>query len=278
MHAQYPRAHGERVCGLQAGVRSAEIQAMAPFAVLRRRAALVAVAALTTAAAPGPAAGAGAVTSTARSVTFAGSSWAVKASAGLVGPGPNVFSDRPENVWVDASGRLHLRITYRDGQWMAAEVILGQSLGYGTYRFDLESPAGQLDPNVVLGMFTWSDRAAYSHREIDVELARWGDAASGTNAQYVVQPFDRPGNLVRFQQPAEGPTSHQFSWTSKAVSFLSTTATGATIADWKYTGRSVPKAGDERARINLWLHGGAPPTDGNEVEVVLSGFTFTGAR
>lgn len=251
---------------------------MPPFARLRQSAALVAVAALSIAAAPSTGARAGTVTDTSRSVTFAGSSWAVKASAGLVGPGPNVFSDSPENVWVDSAGRLHLRITYRDGRWLAAEVILAHSLGYGTYRFDVESSTGQLDANVVLGMFTWSDRAAYNHREIDVELARWGDAASATNAQYVVQPYDRPGNIVRFQQPAEGATSHQFAWTSKAVSFLSSTATGDTIASWKYTGRGVPKAGDERARINLWLHGGAPPTDGNEVEVVLSNFTFTRAR
>lgn len=250
---------------------------MPPFAAFRRPAALVAVAALSLAAAPAPRIGAASVTSTSRSVAFAGSTWAVKSSAGLVGPGPNVFSDSPENVWVDSAGRLHLRITYRDGRWLAAEVILAQSLGYGTYRFDVESPAGQLDPNVVLGMFTWSDRAAYNHREIDVELARWGDAASATNAQYVVQPYDQPGNLVRFQQSAEGPTSHQFTWTSKAVSFLSSAGTGA-IASWKFAGRGVPKAGDERARINLWLHGGAPPMDGNEVEVVLSGFSHTAAR
>ncbi len=41
----------------------------------------------------------------------------MKASPGLVGPGPNVFSDSPENVWVDAAGQLHMRITARDGQW-----------------------------------------------------------------------------------------------------------------------------------------------------------------
>ncbi len=219
--------------------------------------------------------GAGAATAPVRSISFAGSSWAVKSSAGLVGPGPNVFSNSPENVWVDAAGQLHLRITYRNGQWLSAEVVLDHSLGYGTYQFNLASPTGQLDPNVVLGLFTWSDTAAYNHREIDVELARWGDPTATTNAQYVVQPYSRAGNLVRFAQPADPTTSHQFTWGPKAVSFLSTTGAGATIASWKYTGRDVPRSGDERTHINLWLNGGAPPTDGNEVEVVLSGFTFT---
>lgn len=33
---------------------------------------------------------------------------------------------------------------------------------------------------------------------------------------------------------------------------------------------------DERTRVNLWLHGGAPPADGAEVELVLDAFNFTG--
>ena len=216
----------------------------------------------------------GAAQTAGRTVTFAGASWAVKASAGLIGPGPNLFSDSPENVWVDDAGQLHMRITARDGQWRSAEVILDRSLGYGTYRWTVASPVGRLDPNVVLGLFTWSDDADYNHREIDIEVARWGDAAGASNAQYVVQPWDRAGNLRRFVQPDAAPTTHEFTWTSKSVSFRSATPSGETISAWTYKGRDVPRAGNERTRMNLWLNGGAPPADGAEVEVVLSGFTF----
>ena len=217
---------------------------------------------------------AGAATIGPRTVSFAGYSWSVKASSDLAGPGPNFFSDSPENVWVDEAG-LHLRITYRDGQWQAAEVGLDRSLGSGTYRFTVASPVGQLDPNVVLGLFTWSDAPAYNHREIDIEVAKWGDPAAATNAQYVVQPYDRNGNLRRFTQPDVAGSVQEFSWASKSVTFRSATAAGATIASWKYTGRDVPRAGNERTRINLWLNGGAPPTDGAEVEVVLSNFSYS---
>lgn len=210
-----------------------------------------------------------------RTVTFAGSSWTVKDSAGLVGPGPNYFSGGPENVWVDAAGQLHLRITARNGQWQSAEVVLDRSLGYGTYRWTVASPLGRLDPSVVLGLFTWSDDAAYNHREIDIEVARWGDAAGATNAQYVVQPWDRTGNLRRFVQPDTSPTTQEFTWTSKSVAFRSATAAGQTIDAWTYKGHDIPRAGNERTRMNLWLNGGAPPTDGAEVEVVLSDFAFT---
>jgi len=220
-------------------------------------------------------ASAGAVIAGPRTVAFSGSSWAVKSSMGAVGPGPNIFSDSPENVWVDAAGQLHLRITFRDGRWRAAEVILDRSLGYGTYRFTLASPVGRLDPNVVLGLFTWSDNPAYNHREIDIELARWGNATSATNAQYTVQPYDHAGNVRTFVLPDSAPTTHEFTWAPNRCSFRSATAADNTIASWRYSGRDVPRAGDERTRINLWLGGGAPPTDGAEVEVVLSRFSFT---
>ena len=216
---------------------------------------------------------AGAVTVGPRTVAFSGFSWSVKASTGLVGPGPNVFSDSPENVWVDAGGQLHLRITYRNGQWLAAEVVVDRSLGYGTYAFNLASPTGRLDPNVVLGLFTWSDDLAYNHREIDVELARWSDAGATQNAQYAVQPADRVGNLSRFVQPDAPATSHQFAWAPNRVSFASSSG-ASTVAAWKYSGADVPKPGNERTRINLWLDRGRPPTDGAEVEVVLSQFSF----
>ena len=123
-----------------------------------------------------------------RTLQFSGYTWNVKTSAGKVGPGPNLFSDSTNNVWVDASGRLHLKITKDANRWNCAEVICTNSLGHGTYRFYLDSPVDNLDPNVVLGLFTWSDDPAYADREIDVECSRWANAADSDNAQFVVQP------------------------------------------------------------------------------------------
>ena len=171
------------------------------------------------------------------------------------------------------------RVTHRDGRWQTAEVILDRSLGYGTYRFTVASSVGKLDPSVVLGLFTWSDDEAYHHREIDIEVAKWGNAAAA-NAQYAVQPAGKAANLRRFAQPDVAPTVQGFTWSSKAVTFRSATAAGATtagatIATWNYTGADVPKAGNERTRINLWLDRGTAPTNGAEIEVVLSNFSFT---
>ena len=63
-----------------------------------------------------------------RTVLFAGYSWSVKRSDEAVGPGPNLFSDRPENVWVDEDHRLHLGVTDRR-RWLCAEVVIAPTLG-----------------------------------------------------------------------------------------------------------------------------------------------------
>ncbi len=211
----------------------------------------------------------------ARMVAWSGQSWTVKASRTPVGPGPNLFSDSIDNVWVDPVGRLHLKITSRRGRWHAAEVVLGHSLGHGTYRFVLASRLDRFDPNVVAGLFTWSDEPASHHREIDIEFGRWSDAPQ-CNARYTVQPYDAAGHGHAFRQTAAAPSSHEFRWASDRVSFRSAGPTGQAVANWDYCGPDVPTAGDERTRVNLWLHGGAPPADGAEVELVLDAFIFTG--
>lgn len=207
-------------------------------------------------------------------VTWGGLSWQVKTSTAPVGPGPNVFSKA--NVAVDPSDHLHLRIA-RDAsaRWTCAEVIGPMSYGYGSYSFVVGSDVSALDPNVVLGLFTWSDRAQYAHREIDVEVARWGNATDQTNAQFVVQPADRAGHLSRFIEPAASRTLLRFTWRAGEVSFEARRLdTDTLVAAYAYLGSDVPKPGDERVRLNLWLFGGAPPANGQPVEVVVESFAF----
>jgi len=207
-------------------------------------------------------------------VAWSGVTWQVKTSRSAVGPGPNVFDKA--NVSVDAAGRLHLRIARNAaGTWTTAEIIGPRTYGYGTYTFTLASPVDDLDPNVVLGLFTWSDRARFAHREIDIEFARWGNAGDPTNAQYVVQPWDAPNHTTRFTQPAVTRSTHSFTWRPGSITWQSLDGAGAQIAAGSSSGSDVPPSGDERVRLNLWLFEGAAPTDGQPVEVVVESFTFT---
>ena len=216
-----------------------------------------------------------------RWVNFSGYDWSVKTSTGLIGPGPNYFSDSTNNVWLDAQGRMHLRITNRSNQWQCAEIVSARTFGYGTYRFELDSMVDNLDVNAVLGLFTWSDDPAYADREIDVECSRWGNAADSNNAQFVVQPYNFAGHLTRYDVSAGiSNSTHFFTWESNRISFqslrgayLSSPEPTNIISSWTYT-LAVPQTGDENVRLNLWLNSGSPPAGNSEVEILIKSFQF----
>ncbi len=216
-----------------------------------------------------------------RWIQYSGYDWWVKSSSGPVGPGPNYFSDSTNNVWVDSLGRLHMLITNRSNQWQCAEIVTARTFGYGNYRFELVSSANDVNLNAVLGLFTWSDDPAYADREIDIECSRWGNGADINNAQFVVQPFDTAGHLVRYAVPAgQTNTTHVFVWETNRVSFQSQIGSfdpapvpGNQITNWSYT-LSVPQTGDENVRINFWLVNGNPPVGNSELEFIIKSFEF----
>lgn len=215
-----------------------------------------------------------------RSIRFSGYSWRVKNSAiSRVGPGPNYFSSRRANVWLDGLGWLHLRAVKRGGRWYCAEIFSTRSFGYGSYTFTLASRVDRLDRNAVLGLFTWDNAApAYAYREIDIEFSRWS-ARGARNAQYVVQPWQHPGNKHRFNLALSGVYStHSFNWSANRVLFSSsrgrTPSPAGALQSWTYSGADIPPAGAGHARINLWLVDGKPPSNGRSVEIVVKAFHF----
>ena len=216
-----------------------------------------------------------------RFLSFSGYDWSVKASPGTVGPGPNYFSDATNNVWIDTNGWLHLRITHRSNAWQCAEIVSARSFGHGNYRFELNSVADNLNPNVTLGLFTYSDDPAYTNREIDVECSRWQNAADTNNSQFVVQPYYLANQLVRYRvPPGLANSTHLFVWETNRISWQSRTgaySAAATnlISSYVFSNAAnVPQSGDEAVHLNLWLINGSPPTDNNEVEVIIKSFNF----
>jgi hypothetical protein len=208
-----------------------------------------------------------------RTIEFSGYTWNVKFGDTPISPGPNYFTDDESDVYVDENG-LHLKIVYRDSKWYCSEVFTTEPLGIGTYRFTLASPVDTIDKNVVIGLFTWDVNAWEDYfREIDIEFSRWG-LDTGPNAQYVVQPWGGAGNRHQFDLTlAPGSSVHEFTWLADSIQFMST-QDGATLHSWTYTGGNIPPAGPANARINVWLMNQTPPSDGQEVEIVVEAFEF----
>ncbi len=220
-----------------------------------------------------------------RSLDFAGRTWRVK-GPGYYGPGPNVFSDASDCVWVDASGRLHLTLSDRGAHWAATEVVLEDALGYGDYVVTTVGRLDLLDIHAVLGIFLWQYGPCWNeayfwwnpYNEIDIEYSRWGDASNDIG-QFVAQPWDWYGNMERFDLSFEEGelTSHAMRWLADRVEYRvwrggpDDESPESTVRTWTYAGPHVPRPEQPRMHLNLWKLQGNP---GEDQEVVFQDFRF----
>jgi hypothetical protein len=204
-------------------------------------------------------------------ITFSGYQWRIKKTAGRVDPGPNFFG--PKGVRVDTEGTLHLAIVEKRSRWFCSEIILNRSLGYGEYYFVVSTAS--LSDNAVFGIFLWDPEAPRLYfREVDIELSRWGNRRK-PNAQFAVQPYSRPGHLVRFELP-EGRAELSFDWRPGQL-FCRAAVSGRVVRAHRFS-KGVPVPGAENVRLNLWLYRGLPPITGTKCEVVIQRFEYIPAK
>ena len=239
-------------------------------------------------------------------IFFSGYGWRKKASSFPVGPGPNFFSSSDKNIWLDANGYLHLKITKEGTQWKSAEVISTANFGYGTYVFTLASDVSNLNEKAVLGLFTWDDSTFYeqANSEIDIEFSKWNNPTDTLLLTYSAQPvlFENP---VIYSERTYHPimkvsalktnTTHAFTWKQNEVTWVSYAGDNypgtLPLANWRFDATNQPRVKIEggknslpivvpapgtttNARMNLWLLSGQAPSDGKEIEVVVKSFKF----
>ena len=197
-----------------------------------------------------------------RTLSWSGLSWTVRAADWGGSPGPNLCSAR--NVAVDG-GTLRLAINRARRGWTCAEIQSRKSFGYGRYEFVVNSDLAQLDPWVVLGLFTYADDRPRPYNEIDIEVARWGDRRDPTNTQLVQQPYRRRGNTKRITLPPRPPYTMWWDWTRGSIAWGITDGTGALVS-----ARSKPtpfKPAGELVHLNLWLAEGHAPARPLAIEI-----------
>jgi hypothetical protein len=206
-----------------------------------------------------------------RTLQFSGYEWQVRSVSSPRGGRNNNYDTA--NAWTDENGFLHLRIAQKAGEWTSAEIKLQRSLGYGTYQFVVRD-VSQLEPAAVLSMFTWDEaEAGQNHREMSIELARWGDA-DNKNGQYVVQPYYVPANVVRFNVPA-GTLTHSLRWEAGQAKFKTFRGreTSSVVAEHTFT-TGVPGPGAELLHLDLYIFGNAKTPLQKDVEVVIEKFEY----
>ncbi|MES1182938.1 MAG: MYXO-CTERM sorting domain-containing protein [Myxococcales bacterium] len=191
------------------------------------------------------------------------------------------------NVSVDANGWLHLRITKNGNTWTASELFTTQKLGFGTYQWQIEGPIDTFDKNNVLGLFPYGPAAGIGSdgtNEIDIEFSRWG-IANAPNADFTDYPAS--GNVIgetTFTFSLGGSTSATARFTWNATSIESSVLKGhqamasdtGLLKKWKYAPNNPSVNIPQQALplgINLWCFD-APPSDGQNVEIVLRDFQF----
>lgn len=200
-------------------------------------------------------------------ISFCGYEWDVKDSNNLVvGPGPNLFSGSPENVFLDEKG-LHLKTTKIDNEFFAAEVVLSKPLGFGIYEFEISSDLNNLEKNHVLGAFLYED----DNNEIDIEFSQ--KMVGKNKGQYVVQPGKIKGNVIKFKIPSVQKSYHKILWNPEYINFESRILLNRKlIHKATYKGGNIPQSQNARIIFNLWLFLGKKPSMVDEV--VISDFKF----
>ena len=203
---------------------------------------------------------------------FSSLEWKVRTVPGDYGAKTNDYS--ADNVSVDRSGALHLRLTRSSRGWTCSEIHTVRSLGYGDYTLDILD-AAHLEPAVMFSTFTFFDRPTNGdHRELAIHLTRRG-LALNSNAEFRIQPSFVPTNFYHFEFPS-GPMRLGWNWRRDEAAFFvlrQRHAARQPVASWLFK-TGVPRSEDTHLYINLCNYGYAPTPPTHSAEVVVKRFEF----
>ena len=203
---------------------------------------------------------------------FSGFDWKVRTLPGDYGAKTNAYS--ADNVTVDQSGALHLRLTRGDHGWTCAEMHTVRSLGFGEYFLTMKD-VSQLEPAAMFSAFTYFERSTDGdHRELAFHLTRRG-VMTNSNAEFRVQPSFVPTNFYHFEVPS-GPLRLSLNWHPEKAEFSVTreqVETKQPIASWLFK-TGVPKQDDTHLYVNFCNYGYAPSPPTRNAEVVVKSVQF----
>jgi hypothetical protein len=209
-------------------------------------------------------------------IEFANVTWNVK---GVVHENPdnNYWCNSSRSVMVDEDGQLHLKARSINGRWYCSEIWTDQFVDYDHFTFYVASNVDEYDQNAVAAMFL---RRGYDgdEAEIDIEFSKWGNPNETHNGWYVVHRPESESASDSFALNLDGDYStHKIEWSEGNLYFQSyyghypdMESQDLYIHDWSYPYSDFPENDNIRLHFSLWLYGANPPTDGQEVDFIVS--------
>jgi endo-1,3-1,4-beta-glycanase ExoK len=202
-------------------------------------------------------------------IKWKGQNWSL--STGQSNPCNNYWNN--SGAWIDNQNRMHLTIVKDKGTWKSTMLNSQYAYRYGTFTWTVASPVYTFDKNSVVGLCTYLD----DYHELDIETTRWGETR-GNQRWYSIQPAKIKGNSKGYLIPSSikgTNTIYRIDWKPSYVRFTSMQANGRVIADYNYTNVSGIPQQPESVIMNFWLM--APPSNGKNIELIISDFTVTNA-
>jgi hypothetical protein len=126
-----------------------------------------------------------------------------------------------------------------------------------------------------MSMFTYDESSIEeSRRELDIELSRWGNP-DAKNAQFVVQPFYVPENVVRFDVPA-GRMIYTLRWQPESATFRAArgSAPDAPAVNEHIFTSGIPQPTGQTVHIDLYNFHHSGSSLQQPAEVVIEKFEY----
>lgn len=219
--------------------------------------------------------------SAAQQIIWQGHTWSVT-KGGMAGVAPG----SPKNVYLDARGYLHLKITNNGGTWTAAQLFTVDNLPFGTFQWVVEGDIWNMDPVTVLGLFPYGPENGIGvdgSNEIDIEFSQWANTCD-CNADFTVYPavfrqYKSTFNRDYTVSNGKNLTTARMEWSSTSVVFtvmsgvqpIGTKANVLQTATYTSTNTlNIPQQ-PLPVGINLWAYTADPATDQS---VIIRSFQY----
>ncbi|MGZ6634291.1 MAG: hypothetical protein ACXVII_15260 [Solirubrobacteraceae bacterium] len=210
----------------------------------------------------------------AKTLQWSGYAWSLRAGTGGPGVG-NIWSDRNATV---KKGNLLLSIVPSETICTSVELTSNWTVGFGRYRWVVNSDLSQASPASVLGLFTYSPQMAPSFGEQDFEFTRaWSAPPQLWPGWLASWHAGTARAFSNFDVPSTPPDTATITWRKRSISFLLTHRYHRVVFSRTVKTGLVPKG--LRVHMNYWVANQSPvAARGAAPQMSIRSFTYTPAR